>query len=50
IEASALHDKGRGGKGSVPLKGISNYSENKAPCVCAEGVNQNVGTHGLMHT
>ncbi|PTQ73701.1 HNH/endonuclease VII fold toxin-2 domain-containing protein [Pseudomonas sp. GV071] len=50
VEASALHDVGRGGKGSTPLKGISNYNENKAPCVCAEGVNQNVGTHGLMHT
>ncbi|WIF70068.1 HNH/endonuclease VII fold toxin-2 domain-containing protein [Metapseudomonas otitidis] len=50
IEASALHDVGRGGKGSTPLKGIKDYNENKAPCVCAEGVNQNVGTHGLMHT
>lgn len=50
IEASALHDTGRGGKESTPLKGISNYSENKAPCICAEGINQNTGTHGLMHT
>lgn len=25
------------------------YSENMAPCVCAEGTNQHVGTHGLMH-
>jgi len=49
IEASALHDKGRGGKGSTSLKGITDYSENMAPCVCAEGKNQNTGTHGLMH-
>ncbi|MGV8267845.1 HNH/endonuclease VII fold toxin-2 domain-containing protein, partial [Pseudomonas aeruginosa] len=42
--------KGRGGKVSVPHKAISNHTENKAPCVGAEGVNQNVGTHGLMHT
>ena len=49
IEASALHDTGRGGSGSEPLAGISGYSENLAPCVCAEGVNQNTGTHGLMH-
>jgi hypothetical protein len=59
VEASALHNVGRGtpipreGKPptpSIPLKGIKNYNENKAPCVCVEGVNQNTGTHGLMHT
>jgi hypothetical protein len=50
IEASALHDTGRGGKGSKPLQGIKLYREGKAPCVCAEGVNQHTGTHGLMHT
>ncbi|WP_341317006.1 HNH/endonuclease VII fold toxin-2 domain-containing protein [Paraburkholderia sp. IMGN_8] len=50
IEASALHNTGRGGSGSVAVKGMSDYSENMAPCVCAEGVNQNTGTHGLMHT
>jgi len=49
IEASALHDTGRGGTGSVAVAGVSGYSENMAPCVCAEGVNQNTGTHGLMH-
>jgi hypothetical protein len=50
IEASALFDTGRGGAGSTPLMGIVNYNQAKAPCVCAEGVSQNVGTHGLMHT
>jgi GHH signature containing HNH/Endo VII superfamily nuclease toxin 2/Domain of unknown function (DUF4150) len=50
VEASALFNKGRGGRGSKPLEGISNYKENNAPCVCAEGKNQNTGTHGLMHT
>lgn len=50
IEASALHDTGRGGKGSTTLAGISKYSENLAPCICAEGPNQNCGTHGLMHS
>lgn len=49
IEASALHDKGRGGSESTLLKGIDKYSESMAPCVCAEGKTQNVGTHGLMH-
>jgi hypothetical protein len=49
IEASALHDVGRGGSGSVPVAGVEGYSENLAPCVCAEGVNQNTGTHGMMH-
>lgn len=50
IEASALHDVGRGGEGCIPVEGMSGYSENMAPCVCAEGATQNVGTHGLMHT
>ena len=50
IEASALHDQGRGGADSTPVQGMSGYSENMAPCVCAEGKNQNTGTHGLMHT
>lgn len=50
IEASALHDKGRGGAGSTPLGDIHDYNENHAPCVCAEGCTQNGGTHGLMHT
>jgi hypothetical protein len=60
IEASALHDQGRGKNKkhkktgetivSTPLEGISGYDEHKAPCVCAEGQTQNTGTHGLMHT
>jgi Domain of unknown function (DUF4150)/GHH signature containing HNH/Endo VII superfamily nuclease toxin 2 len=50
VEASALHETGRGGPGCTPVAGVSDYSENLAPCVCAEGVNQNTGTHGLMHT
>ncbi|MCL4747375.1 MAG: DUF4150 domain-containing protein [Burkholderiaceae bacterium] len=50
LEASAFHDKGRGGKGSVPVAGVSGYKEGAAPCVCAEGATQNVGTHGLLHT
>lgn len=50
IEASALHDEGRGGDDSIAVKGMNNYNENMAPCVCAEGKNQNTGTHGLMHT
>ena len=55
IEASALHETGRGGPGSVTMAGMKAhgekncYSENMAPCVCAEGTNQHVGTHGLMH-
>jgi hypothetical protein len=50
IEASALHETGRGKDGSIPLAGVKDYDEDKAPCVCAEGATQNVGTHGLMHT
>lgn len=60
IEASAVHDKGRGGTTtnkktgekftSTALAGISGYHENRAPCVCAEGKNQWTGTHGIMHT
>jgi hypothetical protein len=50
IEASALHQTGRGGPSCVAVEGVHSYSENLAPCVCAEGVNQNTGTHGLMHT
>ncbi|MFZ1987192.1 MAG: PAAR-like domain-containing protein [Desulfatitalea sp.] len=54
IEASALFDEGRGGPGSKPLAGVNTgsvpYNEDDAPCVCAEGINQNTGTHGLMHT
>jgi hypothetical protein len=50
IEASALHETGRGGPGCTAVKGVENYSEAMAPCVCAEGTTQNTGTHGLMHT
>jgi hypothetical protein len=50
VEASAFFDSGRGGSTSVPLKGITGYREGDAPCVCVEGINQNTGTHGLMHT
>ena len=35
---------------AASVAGVSGYSENMAPCVCAKGVNQNTGTHGLMHT
>lgn len=48
IEASALHVKGR--KGKMIGDDLHSYSEDAAPCVCAEGPTQNVGTHGLMHT
>lgn len=50
IEASAVHDTGRGGAGSTLLPGITNYNTAHAPCVCAEGCTQYGGTHGLMHT
>ncbi|MGH8137957.1 MAG: PAAR-like domain-containing protein [Steroidobacteraceae bacterium] len=58
IEASSLFDWGRGGtkKGrtSIPLQGVNTgpvqYEEGAAPCVCAEGINQNTGSHGWMHT
>jgi hypothetical protein len=51
VEASAFHNVRRGkDPDSIPLAGIHDYDEHKAPCVCAEGKNQNTGTHGLMHT
>lgn len=45
IEAASVADERNG----VLLAGITNYREKAAPCVCAEGTNQYVGTHGLMH-
>jgi hypothetical protein len=50
IEASALHNVGRGPPPSVPIDPIHGYREGDAPCVCAEGATQHVGTHGQMHT
>lgn len=56
IEASAFFDTGRGKKGSTPLAvvaapdGKSRYKEGAAPCICAEGPTQNVGTHGFLST
>ncbi|MBP7148227.1 MAG: DUF4150 domain-containing protein [Acidobacteria bacterium] len=61
VEASALFETGRGPKnkgdavdGFGPLaalkRGEPAYNEHRAPCVCAEGVTNTVGTHGFMHT
>jgi len=63
VEASSFFKagvgNGRGGKekgvASIALNGIDvtsddGYKEGDAPCVCAEGPTQNVGTHGIMHT
>ncbi len=60
VLASSLHDRGRGGRKrdkesgkfltSIPIEGIKDYRQGKAPCVCVEGTNQNHGTHGRMHT
>ena len=63
VEASSFYKKGFGngrggsekGVASVPIPGMTTtgddrYRESKAPCVCAEGKSQNVGSHGLMHT
>lgn len=34
----------------LTLEGVKDYGEGEhAPCVCAEGTNQNHGTHALMH-
>jgi hypothetical protein len=45
--ASALTSFANGKPGSTTIP----YDENKAPCVCAEGVSHNAGgTHELMHT
>ncbi len=49
VEAASFLEN-RGETNEVALKGIKDYDANKAPCVCAEGKNQNTGTHGLMHT
>jgi hypothetical protein len=54
VEASALAEKSPHGatQANPPnfIAGINNYDLNKAPCVCAEGTSQNVGTHGQFHT
>jgi hypothetical protein len=50
VEASSFFNVGRGGSRSTAVQGTDQYSQGKAPCVCAEGVNQYQGTHGLMHT
>lgn len=66
IEASSLFNGGRGpgkpnkGMESAPVdafeplasltRGKPGYNEFAAPCVCAEGCTNTVGTHGFMHT
>jgi hypothetical protein len=56
VEASAFHVKGRGAGAAdfetgenVKLQGCNGYDMRKAPCICVEGTNHGVGTHGLMH-
>ena len=52
IEASAIAEKSPHGvpKDDVNLlSGIHDYDYTKAPCVCAEGTSQHVGTHGQFH-
>ena len=57
VEASAFHAKDRGFKAAnaatganVKIAGAEKYSPKAAPCICVEGTNHGVGTHGLMHT
>jgi hypothetical protein len=50
VEASSFYNKGRGGSKSVAVLGTEDYDTGRAPCICAEGVNQYQGTHGLLHT
>lgn len=53
IEASAVAEQSPHSVAAadvVLLDGIQDYDYKKAPCVCAEGTSQHVGTHGQMHT
>lgn len=54
IEASALFQNRPKGASGNQLNTFSNspskYNANDAPCVCAEGPTQNVGTHGILHS
>jgi hypothetical protein len=61
VEASSLFAKGRGptridepvdahGPLACIPRGVPSYNEDDAPCVCAEGTTNTVGTHGFMHT
>jgi hypothetical protein len=50
VEASSFFDKGRGGSKSKSVMETEDYNTGKAPCICAEGINQYQGTHGLLHT
>jgi Domain of unknown function (DUF4150)/GHH signature containing HNH/Endo VII superfamily nuclease toxin 2 len=52
IEASAVAEKSPHGlkvADVVLISPIHDYDYTKAPCVCAEGTSQHVGTHGEIH-
>ncbi len=50
VEAASFLEPGTRKKGGVLKNGGWKYDLKKAPCVCAEGMNNTTATHGLMHT
>lgn len=49
IEASSFLAAGTRDSGGTPIPGWDNYDADSAPCVCVEGENQTMSTHGQMH-
>jgi hypothetical protein len=50
VEASGFFDRSRDDPGRIQLAGTERYETDKAPCICATGINNNHGTHGIIHT
>lgn len=50
VEASSFYDRSRSDSNRIAIKGTEKYEPAKAPCICAEGTNNNHGTHGIIHT
>jgi len=49
IEASSFLEAGTRDSGGTTIPGWGNYKDADAPCVCVEGENQAMATHGQMH-
>jgi hypothetical protein len=49
VEASSFYEAGTRETGGTTIPGWDNYDDRKAPCVCVEGENQTMSTHGQMH-
>jgi len=62
VEASSFFKEGRGDPGDLAITGmnwsgvpadvrpVTEYNEDLAPCICAEGTTSTQGSHGMLHT